>query len=801
MFRIESAGLSFLLLACVAHAQSTVPHPRLILDANTLTALRARAAANTPQWQRLKSYCDSFVGGTVNYPDQPGYPDAPNIGQGYEGDGYWAPLWSEGLCYQTLKASDPTAATVYGAKAADIAVKLSVLYPAAHGENPCTDDGYVMRFFGVGMGILYDWVYDKLTPTQRTQIYTTANAWQTSWENVNGCSGFAYQHPQGNYFSGYFHAKTVMSLATAGDNPSASAEWTNWLDTQFTTAASNPPHIGVQPYYAAHMTGGGWPEGFGNYGPLATLNMSLPAWEVKTATGADLVHANSPYTFPIDQADYLMHFTWPSRVYIDDRDTNHSNGDAGAPPPGSANVGLFMQVLGVLRYWNAPHANAFQQYANEVVAARGDDSDAWEAFLFYDPNGPTAALSTLPLSYFATGPNAVAARSDWSTTATWLSFRAGPYINNPQAGEEGFDQGSLALVRGARPLLVNGTGWIVHEPGGNAAENRVYSDEYGNFDGTIYSGNRTIYNVLYVRSMNGNTVLAPYGQVANSAEDDHVQTRVAAFEDGHSYVYTLATNLQDMYRLDANHQPQVASWSREIVYLRPGRVVVYDRTIAGNTVGANTSDDQFFAFHFPANPTSVSAPSGEKRYDVTDASAFAGAMTTVLPTNAATTVIGMYPANASEPASNPIRVWQVQVRAPNNAASQQWLNVFDLAASATTVAIANKIVPTTGTATGTLLVASDGNAAVLFNSGNAGTTIAGTIAYSIPAAATTNVITELPANAGYTITAAPAGGMLAVSLVPGGTQYSSAGGVLNFNLSAIGKVTPGDRIFADGFGN
>ncbi len=78
-------------LVCVsfAHAQSTVPHPRLILDATTLAALRSRAASNSPQWQRLKTYCDSFIGGNVNNPlpdnSANDYPDAPDIGQD-EGD-------------------------------------------------------------------------------------------------------------------------------------------------------------------------------------------------------------------------------------------------------------------------------------------------------------------------------------------------------------------------------------------------------------------------------------------------------------------------------------------------------------------------------------------------------------------------------------------------------------------------------------------------------------------------------------------------------------------------------------------
>jgi hypothetical protein len=788
------------LFAQLAQAQSITPHPRLMLDAATLTTLRARAQANTPQWQALKSYCDSFIGGTVNYPDGATYPNAPDIGQGYQGDGYWAPLMSEGLCYQVMRGIDATAAAPYGAKAADIAVKISVLFPAAHGEDPCTDNGYVMRFYGVGMGILYDWAYDKLTPSQRTQIYTTANSWLNTWETAP-CSNFEYAHPQSNYFAGYFHAKAVIALATAGENPSAPALWTDWNNAQFNTAASNPPHVGVQPYYAAHMTGGGWPEGFGNYGPLATLNMSLPAWEVRTATGTDLIHAANAYTFPLDAADYLMHFTWPSRDYIDDRDTNHATGNP-TPPAGTANSGMFMHVLGTLRYWSAPHADVFQQYANEVIAATSGDADAWEAFMFYDPNGATAPLTSLGLSYFATGLNAVSARSDWTTSASWMSFRAAPYINNPGQGEEGFDQGGLALVRGNVPLLVNGTGQIVHEPNGDADENRIYTDLYGNSDGSIYSSNRTIYNVFYVRNMSGNTVVNRYGQAAYTAEDDNAQTHVAAFEDGASYVYALATQLEDEYRPGpgAGASAQVVAWSREIVYLRPNHFLVYDRTTAGNATAGNTADDQFLAFHFPANPAIGSAPSSEKRYDVTYNATYSGAMTTVLPANAATNVIGMYPANGADLGSSPVKVWQVQVRAPTAAATQKWLTAFDTSTTSAAVATASAIAVTSGAAVGSVLATGTGNQVVLFNSGAAGTTIAGAVAYTAPKVATTHFITELPVNSGYSVAAVVNGSNHNITVTPGGSLTTSAKGVLTFTVSATGVVAPGDRIFADGFG-
>ena len=776
-----------------ADGQSTVSHPRLILDATTLSALRARAAANSSPWQALKTYCDSFIGGSVNYPDQPTYPDPPDIGQGYEGDGYWAPLMSEALCYQVTKVSSPAVASAYGAKAADIATKMSVLYPAAHGEDPCTDNGYVMRFYGVGMGIVYDWAYDALSSVQRSQIYTTANSWLHTWE-TNSCSGFEYAHPQSNYFAGYFHAKTAIALATAGDNPNAPAEWTDWNSDQYNTASSNPPHIGVQPYYAAHLVGGGWPEGFGNYGPLATLNMSLPAWEVRTATGTDLVHAAAPYSFPLDAADYLMQFTWPSLDYIDDRDTNHSTGDPAAPPPGTASPEMFMQVLGVLRYWNAPHANLFQQYTNAVIAAAPNGADAWEAFLFYDPNGATEPISDLPRAYLAKGLNAIAARSDWTTNAVWMSFRAGPYVNNPSQGEEGYDQGSLSLVRGGAPFLVNGTGWIVHEPNGSNDENSAYTDLYGSFDSSVYSGNRTIYNVFYARQMNGATVVSPYGQSSATVEDNNVQTQIAAFEDGGAYVYTLATHLQDMYRLDANSNPQVADWSREIVYLRPGRFIVYDRTQSGPAV-----NDQFLAFAFPANPVAATAPAGQTRWDITYNGVYAGAMTTVMPANTAATVVPMYPANDGVPASNPVKVWQVQERPANANASQTWLNVFDLASASSNVATASAISVSSGAAVGTLLATPGGNQAALFNAGAVGTTVAGTIRYSVPAAATNHVITELPPGSGYSVSIVASNGTHLVAVVPGGHFYSSATGVLTFSVTAAGAVGPGDRIFANGF--
>jgi hypothetical protein len=93
------------LAAASSAAVQLAAHPRLILDANTLASLRQNVTANTPEWQALKAVCDSYMGGTVNYPTQAPYPDLPNLGQGYEGDTYFPELMNVAMCYQMLKVT------------------------------------------------------------------------------------------------------------------------------------------------------------------------------------------------------------------------------------------------------------------------------------------------------------------------------------------------------------------------------------------------------------------------------------------------------------------------------------------------------------------------------------------------------------------------------------------------------------------------------------------------------------------------------------------------------------------------
>jgi len=129
--------------------------------------------------------------------------------------------------------------------------------------RPQRDYGFGLRFFGVAMGLGYDWFHDRMTPAQLSQLQTTLNQWFNYFETQS----FEYDHPQGNYFAGYYAAKCYAALAVQGDSPLGDTWWNDWYNNQ---------HLGrVAPYYRANLAGGGWTEGYAQYGILATQNQSL----------------------------------------------------------------------------------------------------------------------------------------------------------------------------------------------------------------------------------------------------------------------------------------------------------------------------------------------------------------------------------------------------------------------------------------------------------------------------------------------------------------------------------------------
>lgn len=582
------------------------PHPRLLLDSPNLARVRAADSS------RLRSWCDGRLNGKVNSYNQNQYPDAPDIGAGYQGEQYVMAVLNFALMYQV------SGEATYGDKA--VAIMLVMSDPDGMAA-PSIDSGYIVRNYGLAYGLGYDWCYDRMTAAQREQIYTSANAFLAYWEQGKA---FEPNPTAGNYYAGYHCAKAMCALATYDENPAAAAQWADWRNNLFPAIVA---------YYATHMAGGGWPEGFG-YGPLAIANMSLPVWAVRTATGEDLM---SSFPYPLDCAEFVMHASWPGGRFIDDRDLLHSTGDPDRIP--NAMSGSLLGVLGrMLDEWSDSRLPTFRTFA----AGRGGGLE-WQRVLYFDPG--TAAAAPSALSYFAPGMGTVFARSGWESSDTWLSYRGAAYAGYDQAAEQLYDQGSLAIVNGAKPFVLNAWGAVVREPGGNADEERIYA--------LVYNGNGQCANVFQTPSGSQN---------ANGS----ASTKTTFREYG-AYAYAKTTGLEEMYRAG------VQSWTREVLYLRPGIVVVRDQC-------SDNASDRWLQWHVPA--ASVDGRAVDTGV---------GRIAFAYPADAAVTVKPMFPD------SKPVKVQQLQVRSASNPGV--WVTVFQTGAAqavscvdGTTVQVGDQVV-------------------------------------------------------------------------------------------------------------
>jgi len=733
----------------------------MILSGDFLSALQARAAQRTPEWSALKLSCDALAEMPVRYFNQTG----SGIGEGYQGGEYFNALMNLGVCRHVVMSTDPALATRYGMRMTDILRHMS---DPGRSPEPGRDSGYGLRFYGVGMAYGYDWAYDLLDAVTKAQVWTAINRWIHVFE-TDPCCDWEWEHPQSNYFAGYYHAKAAGAIATEGDNPKAEVMWDDWIHDQQETR--------VQPFFAVNLAGGGWPEGFPNYGPFALLNHSLVTMSVMTGKGIDLIHASQPYVFPIESGDYLMQFTWPSLGHTDDRGAAHAVA-AGQAPAGTVNAGMFQAMAGILEFWHAPHAAIFHGYAAAVLQKTQQKNSAeWQKFLLWNPGAPAAPLDGLPRSHFARGLNHVAARSHWNADATWLSFVSGTYINNPSQGEQMFDAGSLALVRGGTPLLVNAATWLMHNsPGtsdGEVGEKAVYRANYGKFNQDATAGNRDLYSIFYVRHLDAaSQPVEPYGEGAFGPAE--AQTHISSFEDAGDYVLAIGSNLEDMYRSGSTAR-FVQRWTRKVFFLRPNQILVHDETETGDA-----GFDQFLAWTFSGRPLE---DKNHGRFDVTHPPAavdakFAGSMTQVLPIGAHVTSTDLFHAG---------KVWRAEVRPPSRDVRQNWLTVFDLASSPERVATAIPVRVISGAASGTVLASSTQISVVLFCDNEVTGRNSG-LQYRVPAASAHHFLIGLAGNAPYKVLVSEQGGEHVITVSPGGSLHASSGGVLSFQITASGGV-------------
>ncbi|MEO8725411.1 MAG: hypothetical protein ABI383_04755 [Acidobacteriaceae bacterium] len=753
-------------------------HPRVLLNASVLATLAQKAAANDPTWTALKSFCDQNLTAPVVTPDAID-PGSSAISAGFGGTNYFHHVMAQGLCYQTLSQTDPGGAATYGKKLVSILLAMS---DPGHQSAPGTtqplyteNGGYDIRNYGVGMALGYDWAYNLMSAAQRQQVYNALNQWIDAWDSGEIAQ---YAHPQSSYYAGYYNAKALTALATTEDNPQAATYWSDWY---------NKEHLQrVQPWYQAYLSGGGWPEGFMNYGGAA-INQAMPVIAVNDIQGVDLVNsAQAPYSFPKNMAKYLMYFTWPSLTRMYDEDAGHM---ATSYAAGTPFIGTFQFFSYLSQYLNDPMAPQFHHFVSDTAAAVSKlypnapnvNAPEWSGFLFWNAKSPDASYRNLPLSYWAQGIDQVAARSDWTTSANWWMLRAERYINSPVQAQQMFAAGEISAVHGGTPLLVNPNAWLLQTSPGEA---NVNTDAHGAAARRTYANTFQVFNPSNPGDLPNQTAGYPPAVGTTTLGTGKARTTISAYDEGSRYTLATARYLEDQYRGFASPDcGPVTSWTRQVIHLRPARVVIYDRTGI-----CNVAYTQIMAWHTPAVPVKVAQSQaiwGVTRLDVSYKNNFAGSMIFVAPSVAKV---------ATSDLDGEGLVYRTQVTPAAPSANTQWLTVLDMSASSGAVAQVKPFWNSQHTMTGVIMTSGGSTEVVLMNAGAAGTTVplAGYVSYYMPVGNSTDVLAELPANTRYRVLISASGGYQTVTVTANaaGSFTTTANGTLSFAISASGAATP-----------
>jgi hypothetical protein len=369
--------------------------------------------------------------------------------------------------------------------------------------------GYNMRAMNVGLAYGYDAMRASpdLTPALRAEFYGVLNK-QLDWYTAAGYEGpHVYENPIGNYYiRGYLTGALFSAYATDGDNPRAESggDLKPLAHTLLMETFNKMQTV---------LPGGYGPQGTYSEGTNQDMLQIYDLWKRLSATDGAPEDLAPQLEWTDNLVRATIHGTKPDRAtFYDGGDWN----DLPATP-------LQNSMLAFVKYL-PNHATA--PYARQLLADLG--SPVAGAKIDYK-----TGAGVYPLSYLAKYTGPLYARSDWSTSAVWLSLAGGPIIEDHQHA----DQGHFTLQRGADYLVINAGAYglldtlpwhntvgfddrgagnhIVYPPGQGSwgdAKIRFYAEQgtftygevdiapaYVNNDGVTNSVTRALRTLVYIR--------------------------------------------------------------------------------------------------------------------------------------------------------------------------------------------------------------------------------------------------------------------------------------------------------------
>jgi hypothetical protein len=344
-----------------------------------------------------------------------------------------------------------------------------------------------MRGNGEWIMLVRDWLAPGcgkaqcLTSSQAATLDANWSIWQANQDNPVQTWGNVGM-PASNYFAGQFRNDFDFGIASYIDNPNAAASLNygvvnRWNDLVNFVSPTGTGKNGGRGYGLHNQEGGGE---YGRY----SLDYYAMALASSAVLGRDLWNETTAFKSGVFQTIYNTMpttsagrgltdmFTWgDDEVWVSGAGCGYlgHNGPDGHGGCGAAgqNYGDFMQAA----------ANEFPGSAVGKLARR------WIATVnpaigpihkSVDPGGPSQAYSSMPIDYYASGPQFMYTRSDWTTAGTsmlWqMGITHGTNMGNSQSwggGHNHNDAGTFQIFRKGVNILRETMGYVESVAGYN----------------------------------------------------------------------------------------------------------------------------------------------------------------------------------------------------------------------------------------------------------------------------------------------------------------------------------------------
>ncbi len=412
--------------------------------------------------------------------------------------------------------------------------------------------------------IVYDLCYDYWTEPQRRAFWEYMN--KTVDANVQ-----SETHVFHNGWYGYKHWGIGLACyATWGENPRA-AEILKTLETDWRTRAA--------PALELAGTGGGWAEGY-------YINYWLYEWlffcEVARRCGGVDYYADAPSFFR-SRAVAGMFEAYPGISTYGSRRPVPMGDGGGRVFGGDRDKALSARRILVNYYRDEPAHQVVHSF-NEATPRSSVGVYAYKDFLWRDETVSKGGLAGFRLSHISQGPGYVYARSSWEEDATYFFFKCGDRFTAHQH----LDVGHFVIYR--HEELVGDGG---------------HYDAFGSSHDVNYHLRTIAHSTILVHDPNetwpgiraGNVTGNDGGQHHNWPHHNGAVTdprqwdqqrdlydiaEITAFEDRGDYLYVAG----DCGR--AYSRGKLAFFTRQIVYIRPGAFIIFDRVASTDAAFAKT---------------------------------------------------------------------------------------------------------------------------------------------------------------------------------------------------------------------